>query len=697
VHPLQPEQKDWQGLLIPANSPDRRPTVVALPRRADYLNVIAERLGGNRPLALHARHRGQATEQPVLYFLLSEDPVEPNTLASDLAGVEIYGDAILVDVELRVAADGVRYELRCGSIARCERELARHKGGLVGILLATVGRPLLGCWALPRRTAWPVKQAPPHGVLSEWLLKQPLRSDGAALFACAEVSVVHVDSDGNPMPQASFLGTVRTNAWTEGLPEGGVLLDDGTIEVNGVQCSSKKEAERDAMLALMHIFKGHELTPEPSLELIDVGSDRQPADGALPNGSTVECSYKLQLLPLTAAGLAGGTLEEMSQEEVLLGGGLLHADVEALLAEVGQEWLRQKGESPKQSASAPASTTVQLQVRYHGVERCCELSLSVHEAELGEEEREYELVGDSTDGPPLGELRLRKVRMLLAELGATSVADIGCGDGKLLQQLIASQHSHLFQEPEQRGSSAKLTHLIGVDVSAKGLRRAASKLRSMWTQAMATGGAKLPSVKLLRCSLAKLELEPQVDVITLIEVVEHLDPPDLKALGSALLERCMPRVLIVSTPNKEYNLRWMLQCSRNRRCPRDNCTTPEDVEAMCSNCRLYVSNCPPPINKYPLRNKDHRFEWTRREFREWAEHLAAEHGYAVFFDGVGGDEWEEKQRPEDRWYGLGPISQLAIFEQLEHDPPARLQQQPMVNAEVVWSSETEWSGDKVAN
>ena len=37
----------------------------------------------------------------------------------------------------------------------------------------------------------------------------------------------------------------------------------------------------------------------------------------------------------------------------------------------------------------------------------------------------------------------------------------------------------------------------------------------------------------------------------------------------------------------------------------------------------------------PMRDIDHKFEWTRAEFETWATAQAAKHGYSVTFDGVG--------------------------------------------------------------
>jgi len=38
---------------------------------------------------------------------------------------------------------------------------------------------------------------------------------------------------------------------------------------------------------------------------------------------------------------------------------------------------------------------------------------------------------------------------------------------------------------------------------------------------------------------------------------------------------------------------------------------------------------------YPMRHHDHRFEWTRSEFRDWARDAAKQFGYKVEFTGVG--------------------------------------------------------------
>jgi hypothetical protein len=51
-----------------------------------------------------------------------------------------------------------------------------------------------------------------------------------------------------------------------------------------------------------------------------------------------------------------------------------------------------------------------------------------------------------------------------------------------------------------------------------------------------------------------------------------------------------------------------------------------------------------------FRHADHRFEWTRSQFRQWSDGVADRHGYAVEHLPVG---------PEDP--EVGPPTQLAVF------------------------------------
>ncbi|MGC3971312.1 MAG: hypothetical protein QM775_29425 [Pirellulales bacterium] len=113
------------------------------------------------------------------------------------------------------------------------------------------------------------------------------------------------------------------------------------------------------------------------------------------------------------------------------------------------------------------------------------------------------------------------------------------------------------------------------------------------------------------------------DAAAVIEVVEHLDPPRLSAFERVLFEFARPRTVVLTTPNREYNVMW---------------------ETL-------------PAGR--LRHADHRFEWTRAEFQTWATGVAVRHGYDVRFLPIG---------PEDAL--LGPPTQMAVFAASASSPAA---------------------------
>jgi hypothetical protein len=58
-----------------------------------------------------------------------------------------------------------------------------------------------------------------------------------------------------------------------------------------------------------------------------------------------------------------------------------------------------------------------------------------------------------------------------------------------------------------------------------------------------------------------------------------------------------------------------------------------------------------------FRHADHRFEWTRAEFRAWAEGVASRFGYTVTFLPVGAEH------PD-----YGPPTQMGVFEEADLAP-----------------------------
>ena len=104
------------------------------------------------------------------------------------------------------------------------------------------------------------------------------------------------------------------------------------------------------------------------------------------------------------------------------------------------------------------------------------------------------------------------------------------------------------------------------------------------------------------------------DAAAVVEVVEHFDPPRLAAFERVLFEFARPATVVITTPNREYNVKFE--------------TMPAGT----------------------LRHKDHRFEWTRAEFQSWAARVAASHSYGVSFLPVGEED-----------AALGAPTQMAIF------------------------------------
>jgi len=196
----------------------------------------------------------------------------------------------------------------------------------------------------------------------------------------------------------------------------------------------------------------------------------------------------------------------------------------------------------------------------------------------------------------LHDLRLDMVVGVLKEAGARSVVDLGCGSGKLLKRLMAEKQ---FNE------------ILGVDVSSLALEIAERRLRLS-----RLSERQRKRIRLIQGALTYRDKRIEgFEAAALVEVIEHLDPDRLSALERAVFEFAKPEIVVVTTPNREYNAKF---------------------ESMAPG---------------QMRHADHRFEWTREEFRAWAEPVAMRFGYKVHLAGIG------EADPT-----LGAPSQMAVFE-----------------------------------
>ncbi|MFF5549175.1 3' terminal RNA ribose 2'-O-methyltransferase Hen1 [Streptomyces olivaceoviridis] len=206
---------------------------------------------------------------------------------------------------------------------------------------------------------------------------------------------------------------------------------------------------------------------------------------------------------------------------------------------------------------------------------------------------------------PLAEQRRAAILTALHASGAARVLDLGCGQGQLVRALL---------------KDTRFTEIVGVDVSVRALAIAA---RRIGLDRM--GERQAARVRLVQGSLAYTDNRLKgYDAAVLSEVIEHLDLPRLPALEYAVFGHARPRTVVVTTPNVEYNVRW------------------ESLPAG------------------HARHGDHRFEWTREEFRAWAATVAGRHGYDVGFVPVGPDD------PE-----VGPPTQMAVFHRADTEKEAK--------------------------
>lgn len=195
----------------------------------------------------------------------------------------------------------------------------------------------------------------------------------------------------------------------------------------------------------------------------------------------------------------------------------------------------------------------------------------------------------------LNEQRLGAVLAALRECGAKRILDLGCGEGRLVRELLQVK---------------TVEEIVGIDVSYRALEGARQRLH-----VDRLPPAQQQRVKLLQGSLTYRDRRlAGYDAAAVIEVIEHLDPPRLAAFERVLFEVARPGVIVLTTPNAEYNVNF------------DNL----------------------PAGRF--RHRDHRFEWTRTEFQAWANRVAERFGYTVRFVPVG---------PEDP--ELGPPTQMAVF------------------------------------
>jgi 3' terminal RNA ribose 2'-O-methyltransferase Hen1 len=199
----------------------------------------------------------------------------------------------------------------------------------------------------------------------------------------------------------------------------------------------------------------------------------------------------------------------------------------------------------------------------------------------------------------LNQQRLETVVNTLKTFNSKRILDLGCGEGKLIKKLLLDK---------------QFTEIVGVDLDYRCLEIAQEKLKLDHLTS-----EQQQRIKLLHGSLTYRDKRLfGYDAATVIEVIEHLDEFRLATFAQILFQFTRPKILIITTPNQEYNVRFTSLATGK------------------------------------LRHPDHRFEWTRTEFQSWCDRTAKQYNYQVQFSPIG---------TEDSL--LGAPTQMAVFQLTE--------------------------------
>jgi small RNA 2'-O-methyltransferase len=192
----------------------------------------------------------------------------------------------------------------------------------------------------------------------------------------------------------------------------------------------------------------------------------------------------------------------------------------------------------------------------------------------------------------LHDLRIEAVMRQLVNSGAASVLDLGCGRGALLKRLLPV---------------AQFSRLLGIDIDMHALVQARQALDIDLLHPN-------PRVSVCYGSFAEENRDcVGFDAAVLLETIEHIDAGYLPRVERAVFVGMRPSLVLVTTPNREYN----------------------PVHGLARGER---------------RHPGHRFEWTRAQFRNWADGVALRTGYQVVYQDLG---WPQPD--------IGGSSQMASF------------------------------------
>jgi len=203
--------------------------------------------------------------------------------------------------------------------------------------------------------------------------------------------------------------------------------------------------------------------------------------------------------------------------------------------------------------------------------------------------------------PPLYRQRYIKALDIITRLNVNTLIDFGCAELKFLNYVIAGNDVNLYN----------LESIIGVDLDADLLEECKDKLKPLGCQYLCkrfkalevgvfSGSVSERDDRLVK-ALNGENWAGEVDennnlitkssfgtkyIVTIIELIEHLNPETLKNLPDNIFKFLSPDHVFITTPNSEFNVLF-----------------PDFTGT---------------------RHWDHKFEWTRAEFQVWIDKIVAD-------------------------------------------------------------------------
>ncbi|XP_012534524.1 uncharacterized protein LOC105835615 [Monomorium pharaonis] len=166
---------------------------------------------------------------------------------------------------------------------------------------------------------------------------------------------------------------------------------------------------------------------------------------------------------------------------------------------------------------------------------------------------------------------------------------------------------------------SEVQEILCVDIDREVLERHEKKASPLITEMLSSRERKL-TIEICEGSVTDNDIKlKHANAVICIELIEHLYPDTLIDLPFNIFGYIKPEVAIITTPNVEFNIVF------------------------------------PNLSGY--RHPDHKFEWTRKQFQDWAQNIVERYPYySVTFHGIAnGTEGTEE---------FGALTQMAVFHRI---------------------------------